>query len=291
MRKLTDEHCNILFGGFYLLVGFFFISVVSLFANILVVRYNPLTLTFYQYVVALVLFFPFAFSKGLDVIKTHHAYLLVFRALTSFLYYIFLYLALDVAPLVEVTLISNVSPILIPIIAMVWHGVKISWRVWVYIAMGFVGVVVILNPTGAVFNMGILWAVLAAVATALALYSTRMLAEVENMRTIFFYFYFFATLFMVPFYMNNPVVPMVSDVPMIFGMGLCLLLLQLFIYLAYRRVRPAKVAPINFSPVFFSALFGFFIFGEKIQLCFIGGGALIIVSALLTMLQKERVDP
>lgn len=291
MKKITDENCNILIGGFYLLVGFFFISVVGLFGNILVESYRPLTLTFYQYLIAMTLFLPVALSGGREVLKTDHAYLLVFRALMSFIYYIFLYLALNEAPLVEVTLMSNVSPILIPIIALFWHGVKISWRVWVYILMGFLGVVVILNPQEATFHMGILWALLAAVSTALALYSTRLLAEVEKMRTIFFYFYLFATLFMLPFFAIDPVIPALKDLPMIFGMGVSLLLTQMFIYFAYRRVRPSKVAPLNFSPVFFSALFGFFLLGEKIQLCFIGGGALIIISGLLTMLQREKAGP
>ncbi|MEM8538680.1 MAG: DMT family transporter, partial [Pseudomonadota bacterium] len=84
-------------------------------------------------------------------------------------------LALKYVPLSTVGAITQATPMLVALGAVLFLGETISWRRWTCIAVGFLGVLMIVQPGGEGFEITVLWAVLAMMALAVRDLTTRMM--------------------------------------------------------------------------------------------------------------------
>ena len=77
-------------------------------------------------------------------------------------------------PISTVGAITQASPLFAVVGAVVFLNEKVGWRRWVSIAVGFVGVLLIVQPGATEFNASVLWAILAVIALAARDLTTRM---------------------------------------------------------------------------------------------------------------------
>lgn len=103
--------------------------------------------------------------------------------LANFLFF----LGLAAMPLAEATAIFFVSPFLISAFSSWFLGEKVGPRRWLAIAVGMVGVLIVLRPGSQAFQLAALLPLLAAVAYALLHTMTRFLGATENATAMAFY--------------------------------------------------------------------------------------------------------
>jgi drug/metabolite transporter (DMT)-like permease len=153
---------------------------------------------FMQSLIALLFLLPFLFRKGFahaqSVVQTKNVGLQLLRAFSSLSLSYLLFYSVKFIPLVNAMLLINTSPLIVPFIAYFFMSQRINHKLWLPIAMGFIGVIVVLQPDARIFNWASLLDLIGAVCTAVSMLIVRKTSATDSSDTNTFYFLFFATL-------------------------------------------------------------------------------------------------
>ena len=166
-------------------------------------------------------------------------------------------------------------------------GETVGWRRWTAIAIGFCGILVILQPGIAVFQPAALIPLLAASLFALYGLLTRYAARRDDTATSFFWTGVAGAVFMsaVGVWTWEPMIP-----PDWVWMGLLCVsgaLGHWFLIKCYELAEAGAVQPFAYLQLVFGAAVGILVFGEALRLN-VALGAAIVVSAGLFTLWRSR---
>ena len=170
-----------------------------------------------------------------------------------------------------------------PVIAWLVSREKASTATWFGAALGFVGVVLVLQPHHHRFNVGTLFAVAAAVLLAIALMSVRWLGATEPMSRILFYYFLLSTVMAIPIAaIQWHSVPARAWIYLL-AIGFAQLFAQIFIVLAYRYASSVKLGPFIYTTIVFTALIDWVVWHHPPTLFVIVGMALVIGGGLVAI--------
>ena len=96
------------------------------------------------------------------------------------------YWAVRYLPLANVMTIYMAAPLIVTALSVPLLGEKVGWRRWAAVLVGFVGVVIVLNPSGDFDPVPSLVALSGAVIFSLGLISTRFLRDASNLTLVSF---------------------------------------------------------------------------------------------------------
>lgn len=154
-------------------------------------------MVFIQTAVALICFLPVIFRRGLKtdsrVFKTKRLPLHLLRATLSLGISYFLFSAVRYIPLTNAVLLANTAPLIVPFIAYIFLSQKINHHMWLPILIGFVGITLVLQPDGKMFNPAAFLAIGAAICVATSILCVRRLSVTDSSETITFYYFLIAT--------------------------------------------------------------------------------------------------
>ncbi len=237
---------------------------------------------FLRNLIGLFVILPLLLRRGLGNLQTTVPYLHLLRALAgvSAMYCFFYVLAR--LPLAEGVLLKMTSPIFMPLIALFWLREPLARLAVLAVPVGFVGVLLVLNPQGQ-FSLLALVGLMGGLLAALAKVTVRRLGRSEPITRIVFYFSLIATA--------------VSAVPMSWGwrmpqpeewglvalMGVMGTMGQLLLTRGYSLGAAASVGPFTYFSVVFAALFGYLFWGETLDWLFVAGALLIVVAGVLAI--------
>ncbi len=97
-------------------------------------------------------------------------------------------------PLFDALLLFNTFPLFVPIIAYFLLGLAITRLIWLFFALGFVGIALILNPDSKVFSFAAGFGLLSAGSAALATVVMRKIAAYDNAIKSLLIYFFISTL-------------------------------------------------------------------------------------------------
>lgn len=175
-------------------------------------------------------------------------------------------------------------------------GETVGWRRWLAIVVGFVGVIVLLNPGGAVFTP---WAVVPLAAAVLfAVYAllTRYVARGDAATTSFLWTGLVSTVVITPvgLWMWEP---MTAPDWALMGLLCCTAAASHFMMIkAFELAEASDVQPFALLQLVFVAALAVLVFDERLETRVIVGGALVVGAALFTLLRARalkgrRPDP
>lgn len=198
------------------------------------------------------------------------------------------YYALETLPLVNAITLANTAPLFLPFIYLIWDKLLVSKRKFFAVALGFIGVMVILRPSGTDFLvMSSLLGLFAGFCRAVALFNVRSLAKKESTETILSYYFFIgAALSVFPLLLDWKPLENPLQWLYIFLAGLAALGYQYTFTKACALTQATKVSCINYFAVIFGGLLGWWVFGEVPHLWVILGALLIIGGAVVALLDK-----
>jgi drug/metabolite transporter (DMT)-like permease len=107
---------------------------------------SSIMIIFTCYAVGCVIVTPIALRKGLGFLATPHLKLQVARAMAGFIYFGSLFIAFRTIPLVDGILLRSTAPIWVPLLLWMFWKQQIQKSIWGPIALGFVGVALVLQP-------------------------------------------------------------------------------------------------------------------------------------------------
>ena len=112
--------------------------------------------------------------------------LMIARGLLGFSSYTTFYLAVAAMPLAEVVSITFTMPLIVTAMSAVLLGEKVGMRRWSAVVAGFIGVLIILSPSGEFNALAVVFAFLAALTYASQTILTRLLGAHDHPMTIAF---------------------------------------------------------------------------------------------------------
>jgi drug/metabolite transporter (DMT)-like permease len=205
--------------------------------------------------------------------------------------------ALAFLPLPEVMMIGYASPLMIVALAALILGERVRLYRWSAVAVGLLGVLVILWPRltlvrgGGLEDVAAIGAVLAlasALCSAFAGIFVRSMVQTEATGTIVFYFSLssavMALIVSLPF---GWVVPNATDASLLVLMGLLGGVGQILMTSAYRNADAGTVASFDYVSMLWGIGFGYLVFGEVLTSSVLLGGA-IVVGAGIFIIFRER---
>jgi drug/metabolite transporter (DMT)-like permease len=197
--------------------------------------------------------------------------------------------ALRTLPLSTAYSIFFVAPLMITALSVPFLGEHVGPRRWIAIAVGLVGVLVVLRPTGeGVLTLAGLAVLLAAFGYSVSAITVRIIARTDSTQALMVWVLFFmalgAGLLALPDWM--PI--RTSDAWVIAGIGVAGALGQYAITEAFRLGEASLIAPLEYTALVWGVLLDATLWGVlPDSITWLGAG--IIVASGLYLLRRERI--
>lgn len=198
------------------------------------------------------------------------------------------FMALQSLPITVTTTIMFAGPIVVTLLAIPILGEKVGLRRIAAVCVGFVGVLVVIQPWGTEFHPAMFYSLAALVIASLYFIMTRMLAGIETNATQQVWASGLATIVLAPFAVTIWVWPETGlqwlVMFLIGGFGMTGHILAT---LAHRWADASILAPMVYSQIFLAALAGILVFSTWPTVWTLAGG-LIIIGSGLYIWNRER---
>ena len=170
-----------------LVFGLFLFSIQDVIIKHFSGHFSVLQIVFTRGLIAICLMLLFIRLTGDSVpLLSKRPGLMVARGLLGFASYTTFYLAVAAMPLAEVVSITFTMPLIVTAMSALLLGEKVGLRRWSAVVVGFVGVVIILSPSGEFNTLAVVLAFAAAVTYASQTVLTRFLGAHDHPMTIAF---------------------------------------------------------------------------------------------------------
>lgn len=197
--------------------------------------------------------------------------------------------ALRTLPLSTAYAIFFIAPLLITALSVPILGERVGPRRWAAIVVGFLGVLVVLRPTGeGVGSLAGLAVLLAALGYAVSAITVRVLARTDSSQAIVVWLLFSMALGAGLLAWPHWVPIRGADLWLIAGVGLAGALGQYTVTEAFRQGEASLIAPLEYSALLWGLLLDFSLWGALPDGMTWVGAAIIVLSGLY-LLRRERV--
>jgi len=192
-------------------------------------------------------------------------------------------------PLSTAYAITFIAPMLVTAMAVPFLGEKVGPRRWTAIAIGLVGVLVVLRPTGAgMMTLGGLAILLAAICYAASAITVRLLAQRDSTQAMVFWLMTIIAVGAGALSVHEWIAIRTQDIWVIAGIGVTGTLAQIALTEAFRRGEASLIAPLEYTALVWGVLLDVTLWGVLPDGVTWLGAAIIIVSGLY-LLRREKI--
>ena len=220
---------------------------------------------------------------------TRHPWLQASRGLLLLICTATNFRALNYLPLAFVLAVIFTAPLMTCALSVPLLGEKVGWRRWTAIAVGFLGILVIVRPGVDEVH----WAVGLALASALfgALYNivTRKVARHDDTRVSLVYVSVVGALIATPGLAIEWVTPAGWDWALFLGLGACGALGHFLLIGAFKHAPASTLAPFSYVQIVWSTLMGWLVFENLPDLMTFLGAAIIIASGVYLVYRERQL--
>ena len=184
------------------------------------------------------------------------------------------------------------TPLALTMGAALFLGEQVGWRRWLAIAIGFIGVMLIIKPGVGAFDLSVLWVIVAVLGTVIRDLVTRTIpAEVAS--SIISLQAFLAAILVSVFLLlvtSDKLVAVSVQHSALFAGAVIFGISAYYAIVAAMRIGDAAVvAPFRYTRLLFSLITGMIIFGESLDGLSLLGAVIIIVTGLYTFIRERRL--
>ena len=272
---------------FNLVFASFFFSLMTVCVKNIDKRIPIYELVFFRSLFSLIITFIIIKLKNINPWGNNQP-LLILRGALGTLALVCIFFAIRNMPLSISTVIQYTYPIFISIFAGLFINEKITKNLVFALIIGWLGILVILNPTQLsnikveIENIWIYIAFLGSIFTALAYVTVKKLSFTENIYVIIEYFPLVSLITLLPFVLFNWVTPYWNDLIWIIGIGLFTQLGQTFLTIGLKKLPASEASTINYLQVVFGSLWGFLFFSELLNIKFLFGAFLVLLGTIIS---------
>lgn len=189
--------------------------------------------------------------------------------------YCFFY-AIPRLDLAQAVLLNYSAPLFIPVMAWFYLRERHRPAVYIAVAVGFIGVAMMMKPGSGLFSVAGLIGLCSGVLAAMAMVSIRRMSTTEPTARIVFYFTILSVIISAIPALWGASLPSYQAILIMLCAGTLATCGQLLLTGAYARAPAARVASLVYSTVIFAGLYGWIFWGETLDLMSALGTGLII---------------
>jgi len=293
----------------FLVLAMWIISLQSIAVKWIGGDYSALEIVAVRSLVALpctLLFYRYEGRRGLPT--TRQPKLEYFRGAFLFLSYTTFMMGLAALPLADIEAIRFSGPLLITLLSVAILGEEVGPRRWLALMVGFIGVLLIVRPGSAAFNLGSVFILISVLFYALTVILTRKLQTSDSSATMAYHsslVYLAAVLVLAPlpaivgqmpnahpsiaFLIRAWSMPTLFDLAIMAGLGLVWAGWMYFMSRAYSVAQASVIAPFEYLSLPINIVWGFLIWQEIPTVMTLAGAILTLFSGLY-ILYRERKE-
>lgn len=275
-------------GILLLCVAVFLFASVDALAKYLSAFYPIAMIVWARYAVhTLLMALVFVPRHRLAVLRTRQPMLQLARAISLLLVSLLFTTGLLFMPLAEQTSILFITPILVTVYSAVFLAERIRAAQWLAVGAGFIGMLIIVRPGGALFSPTALLPLAAAACFGIYQLLTRKISETDSPVTTNFLTGLINSLVMtsgLAFFWRELDI---THVPLMLALGTCGMLGHLMLTYSFRYATPAVLGPISYAQIVFAGLLGALFFAHTPDSWALLGMLVIGLSGLTIALSKR----
>ncbi len=271
------------------LAAYALFAMMNVFAKILSETHSVIEIGFYRNLIATLPFLIIIFAFGRkDILKINSKPAMIgARSVIGTISLITTFAAFAAMPMADTTAFLFTSSLFIPALGFFFLGERVGPYRWTAIFIGFIGVLIMLRPTGDINMHGVTLALSAAFMHATLQTILRHLGKFEKPETVTFYFVVIGTVtaaLPLPFV---AVPPTLAEIPLLFGVGLTGALAQFLQSLAYKNAPASVVTVFNYSGIIWTTFFGWAFWNEWPTGAIWIGGSIVIASNIFIVFREH----
>ena len=271
--------------------AFFMFTLMNVFAKYLSASHSVIEIAFYRNLVACIPFLvaTFLFRRREILTIQSKPRAIALRAILGTVTLMTTFAAYSLMPMAETAVLLFTASLFVPVLGVAFLKESVGPYRWTAVFVGFIGVAIMVHPTGTTNTLGVTIALCAALMQAVMSILLRHLGGHERPETVTFYFFIigtFVTGLAVPFVATEPTL---DEIPLFFGIGLCGAAAQWLYSIALKHTPAAIVAVFNYSSIVWAVLFGWLIWNDWPLPIVLAGSAVVIASNLLIVWRESRL--
>lgn len=287
----NDKPEHIALGMWAAAGAFLMFTIMNVFAKYLSANHSVIEIAFYRNLVACVPFLMaiFMFGRREILVIQSKPRAIALRAVLGTVTLITTFAAYSLMPMAETAVLLFTASLFVPVLGVAILGEKVGPYRWTAVLVGFVGVAIMVNPTGETNTLGVTLALCAALMQAFMSTLLRHMSGHERPETITFYFFVigtFVTGLALPFVATGPTL---AEIPLFFGIGLSGAAAQWLYSTALKNTPLAVVAIFNYSSIVWAMLFGWLIWNDWPLPIVLAGSVVVIASNMLIVWRENRL--
>ncbi|PST20559.1 EamA family transporter [Rhizobium sp. JAB6] len=261
---------------------------------------SPGQVTFYRFFFQLVCMLPLlATATGRSAFSAKRPWLNLLRGALHGAASLLFFAAVKYMPLADVFAIYFVEPFMLTALSALFLGDKVGWKRWLAIAIGFVGAMIVIQPSFEIFGLKALLPIACAFLFALYLFMNRAVGEADSPLTMQIMAGLGGTIFMALALFAGSSAGIADFEPSLpaSSLGLVLLLIlgsisgyaHMLVVRAFRLAPLSLLAPFQYFEIISATVLGYAIFGDFPNFSKWIGIAIIVGSGLF-IIWRERVQ-
>ncbi|AHV91435.1 eamA-like transporter family protein [Bordetella holmesii 41130] len=264
-----------------MVAGIFCLTLSDAQAKWLGASYSPIQILFLRALIAApVVLVLAACLGGRRSLRTRHPGIHLLRGAINIVSASCFYLGLNYLPLAENTAIAFAAPLFVTALSVFLLKERVDGRRWLAVAAGFAGVLVIVRPGSASFQLAALLPLVTALLYAVMMITARTIGKAEGMLTTMFYIVagqLVCSAVLIPWFWQAP---RMNDLPLFAGVAVFSTLGLTLITQGFRIGPASVVAPFDYTGLLWATLLGWLIWGETPALSATLGAVFIAGSGL-----------
>jgi len=252
-------------------------------------RLDSFEIAFFRCLFALAVTFPFLLREGGAAFRTQRLGLHLARAGTGVMAMFCGYYGITKLPLADATVIGFTRALFMIPLAVLFLGERVQSARWSAVAVGFLGVLVMLRPGGEGPAFPLLVAFLGAGFTAGSIVLVKKLAATEHPATILVFYNFATTLVSFPTAIAVWATPSAAELVLLALVATLAGAGQFCTIRGYGIAEASAVVPFGYSRMIFAPALGLLFWGEIPDSWSFAGGGIIIASTLFIGLREARL--
>lgn len=276
-------------GLILMVLGFFSFAAGDVQAKILTETLHPVQIVWFRQIGLALGIVVIVALRGTHILRSKLPVLQMARGATAVCSAICFILAVTFVPLADVVAVTFIAPFLVTILGAAILRETVGVRRWVAVAIGFLGMLIVIRPGLGVLHPAIGFAVVAAMFFAARQVLSRSLSGVDPVLTTVAYTSLTSiglVSLALPFVWSTPTEPSLWVV--ILGLALTAALGEVLVIRALDIAQAVVVTPVHYTLILWGTFYGFFVFGDLPDGWTLLGCCIIIASGLFT-LYRERL--
>jgi len=228
-------------------------------------------------------------KKELDFKLIFTSYELRMRGFLEFLSAIFFFIGIALLPFANVYILLSMAPILLTAFGAIFFNEQVRWRRWSAVLLGFIGVVIVINPGNLESSYYFIFPIIAAIMLSIRdMYTKNFKKDYSSLQiafiTCFVVTILFGLLSIYKIYYFN-----LMDIFILFVAAFFLALGYIFSVATIKIALVSATSTFRYSVILWGILYGYLLFDEVPSTNTYIGALIIVISGLIIISRQKQL--